>query len=341
MIDWLTLRLPLMRPDGELILPIEVIEKLRGLHSRIQKINPDGTLEWETCAWESVKSDSHQLAVKVTDCFHIQGSPARAMYENNVFGSDDILECFKAMVKHVSKALDVFLPVNPALWVCSRIDVTYNYDLGSQDLVKQALLTLKQSEGGHYQTATSHETIYWNKGSQLRSGKAYGKGAQLAKLVKKFSAIATPEQVEACDRLLRLELMLRSKFLRERCDLPWHKLTPELLEQMHTDYFRPLIGNLRVKDMNEKSLYDLVLKGAPTKRQGASAWRTYQAIKQSGFRACQETMSHNTFYRHKRILLAAGLSLAQMQGSTVVPLVRHKSIALGNPVTSWSQLMTA
>lgn len=341
MIDWLTLRLPLMTEEGDLLLPEVVINHLRSLHGRIMAINPDGSIDWESARWESVRSDSHQLAVRVTDSLHIQGSPARAMHENNVFGSDDIQACHRAMVKFVCRHLNVLLPLDPARWICTRIDITHNYDLGREDLVKQALLTLKQSEGGHYQTSTTAETIYWNKGSRLRKGKAYAKGVHLAKQVKKGQSFATDQQIEACRRLLRLELTLGNQFLRERLPIAWHELTPELLMQLHHEYFSPLLGNLQVKDMNEKNLYELVLNSAPTPRQGAAAWRTYQAMKQSGYRACQETMSHNTFYRHKRILLKAGIPLSQLQSATVIPLVRHRTITIGNPVTSWDQLMSA
>lgn len=338
MIDWLSLRLPLLTPDGSFVIPREEIDRLTDKLGRILCISAGGEIQWETIKWESVRSDSHQLVVRVTDHICIQGSPARCGQNDNVFGSDDILDCFRRMLGFAGQWLGLDLSGSPQDWQCTRVDVTQNYDLQEPSKVRQALLWLKQAEGGHYQTQTTSETIYWNQRSRLRSGKAYHKGPHMRRQVKRGEAELSPNRLDLSDRLLRCELKLGGQYWRERAIKKWHEYTPNDLNQIHHEYFKPLLGNMRVKDMNEKTLYEEVLKAASSKGRGQGAWKTYLMIKSDGMRQARDKTSKGSWYNHLKILHSAGFSLAQLQSPTVVPLVRHRVIELGNPVRSWEEL---
>lgn len=338
MIDWLSLRLPIFRADGSYAIPREDVERLTDQLGRVICISGSGELEWTTIKWESVRSDTHQLVVRVTDHVCIQGSPARCGQNDNVFGSFDVLDCFFRMVAFAAHHLAVDLPTDARYWDCRRVDVTQNYDLKEAAIVRQALLYLKQSEGGHYQTSTSSETIYWNQRSRLRSGKAYHKGPHLRKQVKALQAQATTDRLDLSDRLLRLELRLGGQFWRERSSKKWYEFSESDWIEQHEGYFRNLVGNLRVKDMSENSLYKAVIDAASTKGRGQGAWKTYLMIKNEGMRQAREKTSKGSWYNHLKILHAAGFSLAQLQSPTVVPIVRHRIIELGNPVRSWQEL---
>jgi len=54
------------------------------------RYNPtSGEQVWDTAAWESIRSDSHQLSFRIgTDALWVQGSPARVMGDGDaIFGS--------------------------------------------------------------------------------------------------------------------------------------------------------------------------------------------------------------------------------------------------------------
>jgi hypothetical protein len=71
MIDWLTFSI-----DASL-LPDEAIQAMEQRQSKILKIDPGGEIVWSAPARESIRSDSHQLTVKLGSFLTIQGSPAR------------------------------------------------------------------------------------------------------------------------------------------------------------------------------------------------------------------------------------------------------------------------
>lgn len=335
MIDWLTFKLPYQ------YLSMSDIEKLREDSGRIVAINADGSIDWEVAKWESVRSDSHQIAVRFTDALYIQGSPARVGQDENVFGSDDIVECFYRVKSFVDKMKGIKTPDILSLWTCRRVDITFNYDLENLATVQQALTYLKFAEGGHYRADSKcGDTVYWNQRSRLQSGKAYAKGPHLEYQVRKGKAMAVPSQIELANRLLRLELKLGGQFWREehRSKKPWHQWTSADFQEKHESYFLPLLGNLKVDDMNEKSMYEKVREAATTEGQARNAWATYCRIKAEGYRNVEKRMKYRTWLRHKKILMLAGISLAQLNSGTVVPLARKKTITLGEPIQSWESL---
>ena len=72
-----------------------LLEKESG---KIMMISPDGMVEWERCAWESIRSDTHQICLRINSRLEIQGSPARVGFRNNAFGSLDIHYCAEKMI---------------------------------------------------------------------------------------------------------------------------------------------------------------------------------------------------------------------------------------------------
>ncbi len=104
LIDWITARLP-MEFMGE-----EQFKRRRKLGDRIQRYSAnDGEIRWESQAWYSIRSDSHQIAMRVgSDALWIQGSPARVIGNGcTVFGNGasqelDAASCLQAMISHVS-----------------------------------------------------------------------------------------------------------------------------------------------------------------------------------------------------------------------------------------------
>ena len=66
----------------------------------------------------------------------------------------------------------------------------------------------------------------------------------------------------------------------------------------------------------------------------------YCRIKELGIKTVQNTMPKRTFYRHRKFLLDAGLSKADITAGRILEF-RRKTIVLGKPVQSWDELREA
>lgn len=305
---------------------------------KIQKYNPTtGEVAWDIGTWEKSRSDDHRIAIKVSSSqIRIQGSTARARGDlNNVWGVESLIEAARAHVRLAAQLLpEIPLPTNLRCWRVVRADATYNYDLGGAPEVRQALAYLRDHEGGRYKVDTRRgETVYWSPGSDMRVGKAYHKGCHLNYASRKGQASATPEEMKLAERLLRLECEHRAKYWRERRkkglrDWSWD---PRVA---HQEYFGPLIGTVEVAEMNELELFE---KHAPTKGQALGAYRTWQLIKAIGHREAMDSMTRATWYRHLKVMKAAGLGWGDLKTGTVVPF-RRRLLVISQPVESWDDL---
>lgn len=332
MIDWLTLKVDAMQ------LPEATILALRARTGRLVKIDPDGAIEWETVARESIRSDSHQVTVAMGGELTICGSPARVMQTNNVFGSGDPVECARAMLAFVRRTVGVELPDVQA-FRCTRMDVTENYDLGGAAQVREALMALRHAEGGRYQLRTSAESVYWSVNSQLRSGKAYHKGPHLEYQARKGLCEVSAEHIAAAGRLLRLELSLKSQWWRERCGKSWWTFSEAELQHEHERYFQPLIGGAEVWNMDkaQERCVAAALQLGMTEGQGERAYLYWLAIQQLGFETAKQMASLRTHYRHVKVLREAGYSFADFQARRVIAL-RRRPLVLAQPVRSWADM---
>jgi hypothetical protein len=320
-----------------------------------------GEVFWTVPARVKKRSDSHTVTVTITgySCT-VEGSPARAVGGNNVFGSSDLLAGAVEFQRLAAEACmdgpGVLLPGHECGRVM-RVDCTQNYALGSLAEVRQALAYLRQTEGGRYKIdARRGESIYWLFGSALRSAIGYAKGLHLLRQVMKREAVASEEEVELAQRLLRLELRLGRTWFKRRREafkksylLDHPDVTPDELEararldqygfdgsQEHDGFFGPLVGGCEVSEMN---LRERVLSAAPTRGRGLSAFRTWSLIQAVGHQAAAESMSTATWYRHRAILFAAGLSWGDLSAGSVVPFRKRAITAL--PVDSWDDLRRA
>ncbi len=328
-IDWLTLRC-----DRRYIRPADW-DRLAGRQGLLLKLDADGVMQWQMPTRESVRSDSHQLQIHASgDTLQICGSPARVVSPNNVFGTGSPVVAWAQMLDFVDRVCNVGMPRSVGLWKCSRIDVTLNYDLGSPAEVRQALQYLRHAEGGRYQVRTMSESVYWGVGSRTKGAKAYHKGPHAAYQDKKQQAEFSPEQLVACDRLLRLELALRGEFWRH-ARKAWHQWTEGALEREHQNFFGRWIGSMEVCEMDK--MLDGLEEISPSRGQALAAYRTWSLIRAIGRREAEASMPKATWYRHLKLLRGVGLSDADLAEGNVIPF-RRRVIELGAPVRSWGDL---
>jgi len=312
-----------------------------------------GTVRWESAAWDSVRSDSHQIAVQITgDTVRLQGSPARLWGDgDNTFpaceGSASVAASAERMIRAAADLAGVWLPHDRGLWHVTRVDVTRNFLLPSAADVRAALGFLRGTEGGRYRvSATAGETVYWGGKSRLRRAKAYLKGAQLRAWVAGFEKRRevcpvqyAPAVLDAADRLLRLELTLGAQWWRERAPCTWQEMGPEVLGEQWESFFGRMVGARCEATMLDQGLgllstFEAV---APTAARGRAAFRTWQVIKATGWEHARASMPKATWYKHLTIMRAAGLGDADLSAGHVIPLRRRpvEMVAVG----SWAQVL--
>ena len=331
LIDWMTLS-----TDASLLDPCTVM-KLTSKQDRMMRISPDGEVKWVMPCRTNIRSDSHQITVRIGSYLDIQGSPARTKgTRDNIFGEADPVDAFLDVIRFLTDVIEAPLPYDPRSWKLTRMDVTGNFDLGSLANVRQALNYLRHVEGGRYQVKTEAETVYWSKSSRLRAGKAYAKGPHMRYLLKKGHADLTPDQLSLVDRLLRLEMRLGAQFWRERADRRWYEWSSEQLYEQFTAYFGQFIGKVEIVEVHK--LLDELMKVAPTPGLAKAAYRTWLLIQSHGVEEARELTAKRTWHRHKRLLQQCGVSWADFHHRTLVPF-RRKTIVLSDPVRSWEDLI--
>ena len=331
LIDWMTLS-----TDASLLDP-QTVARISSSQDKIMRVSSDGEVKWVMPCRANIRSDSHQITVRIGSHLDIQGSPARTKgTQDNVFGEANPVDAFLDMVLFLSNTLEVSLPCNPTCWRLTRMDVTGNFDLGSLSNVRQALNYLRHVEGGRYQVKTEAETIYWAKSSRLRAGKAYAKGPHMRHLAEKEQVDLTPDQLFLVDRLLRLELRLGNQFWRERAAQRWYRWSSEQLYEQFSAYFGQFIGKVEVVEVDK--LLDELMEVAPTEGLAKAAYRTWLLIQSHGMEKARELTAKRTWYRHKRLLQQCGVSWADFHHRALVPF-RRKTIVLSDPVRSWEDLI--
>lgn len=342
LIDWLSLRLDSSScPDWGGWL------RLREWGDRILRYCPrTGETRWEVTAWDSIRSDSHQLAIKAGGgSFYVQGSPARVMGSGDtVFGAGDagrdIVQCASMMIAFAARLVYVDPAPHYRLWHLTRADITANYLLPSLAGVRVALSELRNVEGGRYRVSQqAGDTVYWSHLSRHRAGKAYSKGPHLRHLLKQSTYTGcryTDSDLDLADRLLRLELRLGSKWFYQ-LPIPWYRLSWDNLKEQHDEYFLRMVGveGLEGVDMG---FLDQFIKVAKTPAQGRGAARSWALVQAMGWQAARDMIPKSTWYLHQKIWKAAGLGDADISAGRVVslrrPLIMH-------PVSSWDDLRRA
>lgn len=316
---------------------------------RIVRYDPrSGDVIWHTTAWDTVRSDTHQVVVRFTgNSLTVGGSPARCMGDSDaVFGvgpdGRDLYACSVAMLAHVARVLCIHPFPSPRLFRVTRVDVTSNFVLPSLPAVRVALSELRNVEGGRYRVSQqAGDTVYWSHRSTLKSGKAYAKGPHLRFLMSKAhpGRQYTEEELSQADRLLRLELRLGSEFWR-RNPKRWYAVTWDDLYMVYQSYFSRMLGTdeaILVKGV-DMGFLDRCIKVADTPGQGKAAARTWAVIQSCGWQAAKESMPERSWYRHLSILKAAGLGDADVSAGRVVSLRRPLIL---HPVASWEDLRRA
>ncbi len=335
MLDWLTLRICLTK------LPEVLITRLQALSSKLFKVNAlTGDVDWETYCFETVRTDTHQVCFKVGSELCIQGSPARIGLRNNAFGSADIRYCARKMIAFASLHFDTQLP-DLCHWTCSRIDITRNYLMQSGSEARQAMAYLKQTPESRQKHSYESNGLYIGKRSTRKRGKIYLKGQDAKRNKRLGRAEYSEDELKKAERLLRAELTLaRHELLKlkDEKNLPWYRLSPDYLLNLHDDYFKDYFSEIEVTDMS--NILDKLLKASPTEGQARAAYDCYVRIRMTGYEQAKDTYTKPSWYRHIGNLKAAGFKRADLQIINVIPL-QKRAIQVSHPVRHWDDISVA
>lgn len=339
LLDWVTAKLPLLWFDAA------ALSRLQRLGDRVQRYNAQtGEIVYELQAWDSIRSDSHQLAYRVaSDSLQMQGSPARVIGDGDaVFGAGpsralDLVGCVERMRETLAMAIGVVLPP-AARWKVTRVDITANLLLPNLADVRAALAVLRNCEGGRYRVSQqAGDTAYWSHRSRLRSGKAYAKGPHLRYLMKQTNHTGRhydDDELAAAERLLRLELSLRAQWWRERAGKSWTQITASELRDQWGKFFERMMGDTEVTEMK---IEQRVYASAATEGQAKAAIGCWALIKAYGWEKARAMTTRSKWYKDLKVLRAAGLSDADLSAGNVVPF--RRPLIQCQQIESWDELM--
>ena len=314
MIDYLTLRIPWEELGDSLS------AHLQRRSRKLLCINPDGEVEYSVWMRESLRE--RQMRGPAIQCgtreFVIWGSPARCHATHNLFGKPDVVDCATDMIEFVCEDLDVELPRQLDRWKCTRIDVTRNMWCYSALAASEIMRELRDVSTGRLKVLSQYETVYWNRGSRLFSGKAYQKGPELQERQKKREARIDKPLLDASMSVIRAELSIGAQWLRERAHKEWYHYGANELAKMNREYFSKLWGRVTVKV--EDKMYDALVAVAKTKGDAARALGVWYSIKSVGVEQTSAMYGRRTWYRYRKLLMDAGVSATDMQQGEIVPI---------------------
>lgn len=328
MIDWLTLRLPVEH------LTSAAHSHLSSQAGRIVGTTADGELRYCVSTRERLGPSDSGMQWRITDrYFELQGSPALVSKKNNVFGERDPLACHRTVCTLAQQALSIRLPTDPTAWQCTRMDITLNYAVSRAVDVERALQFLRHTGTRRRKVSTDGSTCYWNRASRYTSARAYAKGQHLDKMVRRNTMAATPDQQLLARHLLRLELLLRSKFW-SRSRRHWHEHTAASLEALHRDYFGAMLEALQTPPVRD---VERALKDALPRRRAEAIYDSWLYMQCHGTTALRTRLPGATFRRHLAALRAVGLTDADfdLAGQSAPP---RTAVRLGRAVHSWDDL---
>jgi len=356
------------------VLPLGYFELVTSRYNSVYELDKKtGDILWEKPRTSKCRSDDPDVNLRFTaQGFQIWGSPAVFMNNgNNVFGSCDIFACSEAVIARAAIALDVELP-SPERWELDGLDLTHNYLLGDHNEVLQVLDYMKKLMPSRMKTTPYPTSVYFGQGSKLRTFKAYEKGSQIRKLELKnmkkegFNLNLDEWQLAICYNMLRLELCLKKEFfnrMRKKLSrgwidrdesMPknqkvkkiefrweWWLMDVDELETIYDEGWEGILGNgvevpVIERDL-ESSIYEAARSLGYSENQANAVYLTWASIKAFGQSTTKYRMSKRTWYRHIKVLKAAGLTSADFNMGTV-QTIRITHINLGKKVESWEDV---
>lgn len=202
--------------EGELIGFWDNREEVKGSHDSSVQVCVD------SCTGSMLHAAECYDFVCHPQCLKVSGNPTKFLQGHNLLGPgvsylgpvvQAMIRAFPSEFRPGGCDLDKLPAVKR-----SRVDITVMVDLGSHEVVHDWLAhAASQTRSRHGRALTSEGTVYWGKHSRRWALKAYCKGCELKK--HPAPGFMGDDVQDWANRMLRLELVLRSPELKERGSL--------------------------------------------------------------------------------------------------------------------------
>lgn len=332
MLDWTTTALPCHHrpiPAGTVL-----------------SLAPDGDVEWQSVKALSVPG-THDANLRVKSAggdgagwateLYLDGNPSKFLQGHNLFGSKDLISLVADSFDVIASRLQLEVPYDDRVAIeegrynVARVDVNESFELPSRADVRSWLRAAEfKSRTRQGRPTMKGGTLYHGQNSRRHSFKFYGKGDEIeARGHQLPPALQIPELIGWADNKLRAEACIRSLELKDLGLREAKALTPSVLSGLFYKYLRGI-------EMNEQfSLSSDQLFNLPNKvRASYVLWNSGEDLR--------SLLSHQTFYRHRKELLAFGIDISirkeSLDRSNVVPLIRVlEAVPAGIPDFAFTQ----
>lgn len=336
MIDWITAILPCNHDHSKLMAGF------------VMSFDANGEQEWvseKRLTVESSHSTKIQIRSHTDSSIWFSGNPAKFLQGHNIFGTDDLTylvgRFFDELLRNhenlgLMPTAEQYERIQEGDYFLTRVDYNLSWLLKDVEQVRSWIRSASQSANLRHrgQGLYQNGTLYFGKNSQHWALKCYSKGSEIfAKGHELPEHLRIQELIDFANKALRLELVLRSKFLKSthlNHAKNWCKNTgKELLLSCIRD-------DLQISD--NMTLKDDVIDELPSRLR-----LTYQAwLNGDDLRA---VLSRPTFYRYRKQLLVYGIdiSVVQVENRTnVVPLIRYlEAVPAEIPVWAYEKGLVA
>lgn len=335
MIDWLTIHVEF---------PAEIQARwLSTLEAWPQWVRSDqGELVAYRYDFQTLKSSSHQITIcPRNDGITIVGSPAYSMgLTNNVFGSDNLIDCYQSMLyaalKSIHETLNFIVGTKQIKTRITRIDHTFNLLLESEQQARFLISSIDRVDTGRYRTGRKYGTsLYFGGKSRRMKSKIYIKGTQLRKLIKNGKIEEIEEtDLKHLDKVLRLELTYGRDILKGMDIITMQKM----LNNQTDEYWSRFFGDAELRDnMNKQGEFTTIRENSESDAQAKAVMRTLTLIRSHGRNLTELGISRATLFRHLRVLRSCGFGEAELAGNAVILRFPVQQI-LTRRVEDWNEL---
>ena len=327
MIDWVDFVAPLVHDEGQGS-PFYAGE--------VMSTTPEGELDWGIFKrMQMVGSHSSTVQIRSArmadgrQAVRVSGNLVKWFQGHNVFGTSDMRGLVLEALARVIKIANISPSISDMdSWTVGdiellRVDCTESANFGNEKRVLNALRSLDQSANLKFRGRGQFNghSLLFGKGSRNWSLTLYSKGTEMRKHKLPDALRETPLQAFA-DGLLRMEFRLLSMHLKK---LGLSKLWA-WCENTASSVHQIMLQNLQISDAT--MIDSDVIESLPTRYKAV-----YQLWKDG--HDLRTMFPRNTFYRHRRALLAYGVDIAikqdrhEVETSNVVPI---RVVLVGKPV---------
>jgi len=327
MIDWVDFVAPLVHNEGEGS-PFYAGE--------VMSTTADGELDWGIYKRMQMLG-SHASTIQIRSWamrdgrqgVRVSGNLVKWFQGHNIFGTDDARSLVPAALERICQVGELQpTPEELTSWRIGdidlhRVDCTQSVSFGTEKRCLNALRSLDQTSNMKFRGRGQYNghSLLFGKGSRTWSLTLYSKATEMRKHKLPIGLADTPLEAFA-DGLLRIEFRILSMHLKElNLDKLW-----AWCENTSSSVHQMMLQNLQIADAT--MLDSDIIESLPTRFKAVyQLWLDGHDLR--------TIFPHNTFYRHRRELLAHGVDIAikqdrhEAEKSNVVPI---RVVLVGKPV---------